>query len=118
MKNRIAASWFVVVLLAVGMVATASAQQAPTLTINPLAVTMMPDTSKFFEASFSDGTLATVCKWSATGLGENGVSLTTTGRSWAVFYDGTKQGANYVISATCKNSVGNIGTAHAYVFVR
>jgi len=119
MKTRIATSVFVVVLLAFGMMATASEQQQQsTLTIRPLAVILSTDSSQLFEASFGDGTLSATCVWSATGVGRNGVTLTTTEKNWAVFYDGNMAGVNYVISAICRNSRGGTSSAHAYVFVR
>lgn len=118
MKTRIAASMFVVVLLALGMAVTASGQDLPSLSINPLAVSLQPETNQYFLATFSDGSGVASCNWTATGVGQNGVTLTTLEKNWAVFDDGKKAGVNYVISANCKSTKGISGSAHAYVFVK
>jgi len=107
-----------VLLLAVCASTMAVAQQLPVLKINPTAVTLPAKTSQYFLASFSDGSQVESCKWTATGVGANGITLTTTDKDWAVFFDGWLQGKIYQVSAECQNSVGVKSSATAYVFVQ
>lgn len=107
-----------VVLLALTCTSGLMAQSLPTLSINPIAVSVPPDTNQFLQARFSDGSLPLSCTWKSSGAGENGTKLDDNGRNWAVFFTGTQAGVIYTISAECKNAKGIAGHANAYVFVQ
>ncbi len=117
-KSRIAPIWAVVLLALVCTSAFAAENQAPSLSISPLAVKPLPGSDQYFLATFSDGSPVSACTWSASGDGENGTKLTTIDRNWAVFFTGSKAGVNYTISAECKSASGIAETANAFVFVQ
>ncbi len=97
---------------------TAFAVEPPLLYVNPIAVALPTGTSQFFVASFSDGSSIHSCQWDAAGVGQNGVTLNSTNKEWAVFSTGTLRGVTYYVGASCANINGITRTATAAVAVK
>lgn len=81
-------------------VATASADNNPTLSITPTPIGIHVGGTKLFTAAFSDGSQIQSCTWLATGTNN---AVQSTGVNTAIFAAGTIK-ATYVITASCTNT--------------
>lgn len=104
MKSKVALLCLSIVLLltAIGMVAGQGELQ---VIMTPASVTLPRSTTQWFYANMSDGSPIAACEWTATGVGQNGVSLFYTANAGA-FNTGTLPGVTYYISCICSNTSG------------
>lgn len=92
------------------------AQNNVQVIMQPNAVSLPLATSQWFYATMSDGSPIMACEWTATGVGQNGVSMFYV-NNYGSFNTGILPAVTYYISCICTNNKGVTAQGYARVDV-